>query len=380
MTVEEIKALSKEQIEERKLEIKTEIDGADQAKLDELNAELDAIEERAKEIVMDERRDAMKELLAGAGKVVEKQEVVTKTVEVRDSKEYIDAFALYLQTGDDRECRALLTENVSGTVPVPSFVDDTIRTAWNDSEILSRVRKTNIKGNLRVPFELSASDAYEHVEGTTAPTEESLSLGIVTMIPKNIKKWIHISDEVIAMGGQPLVEYVYRELAKKIVDKLTELVVTDISTLSTSAGSTAVSAAKITDAPGLNTVSSAYANLCDEAKNNVIIMNRLTYANFTAARSAGNFAVDPFMGLPVLFCDTLPAYNSANTNAVYAIVGDLDGAQVNYPEGEGIVLKYDDTSEAEKDLVKIVGRQYAAHAVTACKRFTNIAKPSGSTT
>ena len=86
------------------------------------------------------------------------------------------------------------------------------------------------------------------------------------------------------------------------------------------------------------------------------------------------------MGLPVLFCDTLPAYDSANTNAVYAIVGDLDGAQVNYPEGEGIVLKYDDTSEAEKDLVKIVGRQYAAHAVTACKRFTNIAKPSGSTT
>ena len=32
---------------------------------------------------------------------------------------------------------------------------------------------------------------------------------------------------------------------------------------------------------------------------------------------------------------------------------------------------------AEKDMVKVVGRQYAAHAVTASGRFCNIAKPSG---
>ena len=49
---------------------------------------------------------------------------------------------------------------------------------------------------------------------------------------------------------------------------------------------------------------------------------------------------------------------------------------MNYPEGEGIVIKYDDKSEAEADLVKIVGRQYAAHALTACDMFCNIAKPS----
>ena len=55
-------------------------------------------------------------------------------------------------------------------------------------------------------------------------------------------------------------------------------------------------------------------------------------------------------------------------------MGDLKGAQVNYPEGEGIVLKYDDLSEAEADLVKIVGRQYAAHALTARKMFCNIKK------
>jgi len=369
-----------EQIEKRFAEIKNEVETADEARIAELNDEVKALEARKMEIEVDTRRADIMEVIKGAGQIVEERKVENKAMEVRNSDDYINAFANYLKTGRDTECRALLTETVSGSVPVPSFVDDIIRTAWDNDEILSRVRKTDIKGNLRVPFELSADGAWVHTEGTTAPTEESLSLGIVTMIPRNIKKWIHISDEVVAMGGRTLIEYVYRELSKKIVLKLSQLVVTDIKTLNTSAGSTACSAAKITEAPGLVTVSKAYANLCDEAKNNVIIMNRLTHANFEAARAAGNFNYDPFMNLPVLFSDELPAYDSADANAVYAIVGDLDGAQVNYPEGEGVVLKYDDVSEAEKDLVKIVGRQYAAHAVTACKRFCNIAKPSSGTT
>ena len=375
--MDEIKTMTMEQIEERKLQIKTEIDSADQAKLDELNSELDAIEARAKEIEMDEKRAMMKELLEGAGNVVEKHEENAETKEVRASQEYVNAYAEYIKTGDDRECRALLTETVSGTVPVPVLLDEIVRTAWDNEEILSRVRKTYIRGNLKVAFEKSATGAAVHTEGTTAPTEESLELGIVTMIPRNIKKWITISDEAATMGGEAFLRYVYDELTYQIVKYLSGLVVTDIASLSTSASSSAPSAAKITEAPGLNTVATAFANLSDEARNPVIIMNKLTYASFKAAQAAGNFNVDPFMGLPVLFNNTLPAYSSASASAVYAIVGDLSGAQINYPEGEGVVIKYDELSLAEKDLVKIVGRQYAAHAVTACGRFCNVAKPSG---
>ena len=86
------------------------------------------------------------------------------------------------------------------------------------------------------------------------------------------------------------------------------------------------------------------------------------------------------MGLKVLYTNALPAYASANNNAVYAILGDLSGEQVNYPEGEGVAIKWDDLSEAEADLVKVVGRQYAAHAVTAPGRFVNITKPAAVTT
>lgn len=381
----EIKEMSINELEERKQNIVSELDteGADldalEAEMKAINAEVEA--RRAAEVKKEEIRKTVTE---GAGVVVEafkeeKREMKTNE-EIRASKEYVDAFARYMVSEDDKECRALLTENVSGSVPVPVMVDDIIRTAWEKDDILSRVKKTFIRGNLKVAFELSADGAYVHTEGTTAPTEESLSFGIVTMVPANIKKFVRISDESVSMGGASLVQYVYDELTHQIIKKLSSLVVGDIAGASTTADADEASVAALTAAPAITTIASAYAKLSDEAANPVIIMNRATYANFISAQAAANYAFDPFRGLPVVFSSALPAYDSASANAIYAIVGDLDGVQVNYPEGDGIVIKYDDVTESEKDLVKIVGRQYAAHALTACGRFCKIAKPSAVTT
>ena len=382
----ELRDMTIEELETRKQAIPGELDieGADldalEAELKSINAELE--NRKAVEAQKEEIRQTVAE---SAAPVViqefkeEKRDMRTNE-EIRASKEYVDAFARYLISEDDKECRALLTVDASGSVPVPTIVDEIIRTAWENDEILSRVRKTYIRGNLKVAFELSADGAYVHNEGTTAPTEESLSLGIVTMIPKNIKKWITISDEAITMGGENLVRYIYDELTYQIIKKLAALVVDDIKGAPQVADSDEASVAKITAAPGLTTVAEAAANTSDEATQMVVIMNKLTEVEFEAARAAGNFAVDPFKGLPVLYSSELPAYTSASANAVYAIVGDLKGAQVNYPEGDGIVIKYDDLTLAEKDMVKIVGRQYAAHALTACGRFCVVAKPSAVTT
>lgn len=375
----ENKEMTVEQLEERKAAIMAELDneGAD---LDALEAEARSIKEELETRANEEAKkvEIRKTVAEAKVPVVEKVEEERKetmtNAEVRASQEYVDAFARYLISENDAEVRSLLTENVSGSVPVPAIVDEIIRTAWEKSDILSRVKKTNIRGNLKVAFELSADGAYVHTEGTAAPTEESLTLGIVTMIPKNIKKWIRVSDEAIAMGGEILVRYIYDELTYQIVKKLTELVIADIAGAPTTATSSAAAVSAITQNPALTTVATAFANLSDEAQNPVIIMNKLTYASFIGAQAGGNFSFDPFNGLPVLFSSALPAYTSASTNQVYAIVGDLAGVQVNYPEGEGIVIKYDDLSEAEADLVKIVGRQYAAHALTANKMFCVIKK------
>lgn len=380
----ELKDMTVEQLEERKAAIAVELDteGAD---LDALETEVRSIKDELESRAAEEAKkvELRKAVAAGeVGEVVqkieeEKREMKTNE-EIRASKEYTEAFARYLVSENDAEVRSLLTENVDGgSVPVPALVDEIIRTAWEKNEILRRVKKTQIRGNLKIAFERVATGASAHTEGAAAPSEETLKLGIVTMVPANIKKWIRVSDEAIAMGGEALVRYVYDELIYQIVKKLTDDVVTDIKNASTSATSVAACVAQITSAPSVTAIATAFANLSDEATDPVVIMNKLTYANFKAAAAAAGFAMDPFEGLPVLFNNSLPAYDSASASAVYAIVGDLKGESVNYPEGEGVKVVYDDKSEAEKDLVKIVGRQYAAHALTACGRFCNIKKVSG---
>ena len=377
-----------QEIETRKAEILQEMEkeGAD---LDALKKEMDELRENAQQIreAAAKAEGTRKAIANGAAGITtgenRQAERTSRTVdEIRGSREYVEAFARYLQTEDDRECRALLSENATsgGQVPVPTLVDPIIKTAWEKSDILTRVNKTGFKGNLKSAFERAADPAYEHSEGTTAITEEDLTLGIVELKPKNIKKFIRVSDEVIATGGEALVAYVYKELAHQIVLKLSKLAVLDIAGASTSHSSSAVGIPKIEGSPDLSIVVTAEANLSDEAENVVVIINRLTAAAFHQAKVAGNFAVDPYDGLTVLYSSALPAYSTADNNAVWMIVGDLYGEHVNYPEGEGIITKWDDLSEAEADMVKVHGRQYAAHGVDKPGMFVNVKKNAGSAT
>ena len=370
-----------EQLEARKAEIAEAVD-APEADLDALETEARSIREeiekrRAEEAKRNEIRNAV---AMGEGVVerkIEKEEVKKMTnEEVRASKEYLDAFANYIKTEDDKECRALLTTNASGGVPVPVLVDQIVRHAWENNTFTARLRKTYFKGNVKVAFERAADPAYVHTEGTSAPTEESLTLGIVEMIPANIKKWITISDEAVALGGEAFVRYVYEELTYQIIKKLVAVCVADVTGASADHSSSAVGVPVLKTAPAITTIPAAVANLSDEAQNLCVVMNRLTEVEFLSAYAAGNFAVDPFAGLPRVYTSALSAYSTLSENGVYAIVGDLSAIQVNYPEGEGVIIKWDDLSLAEEDMVKIVGRQYAAHKITAPGRLIKLTKPA----
>ena len=381
----DLKEMTIEQLEERRGQIVTELD-APEADLDALEAEARSIKEEIETRKKEESKKAEIRASVAQGKGTVMQNFVAEEpkkptdAEVRASAEYCDAWKHFIITGDDTECRKLLTANVSGTVPVPVILEGGIKTAWENDAIMSRVRRTYIRGNLKVAFELSADGAYEHTEGTTAPTEESLTFGVVELIPKTIKKWITISDEAVALGGEEFVRYVNDEITYQVIKKAAHVGIADITGASTSNSSSAIGVPKITQAPGVLTVKTAAAYLSDEASDLCVIINRLTEVEFLAAQASGNFAIDPFAGLPVVYTSALPAYSLANNNAVYAIVGDLSGLQFNYPEGDGIAIKYDDMTLAEKDLVKMVGRQYAAHKITRPGRFVNIAKPAAATT
>lgn len=382
----ELKEMSVEELEARKAQIadEAEKEGAD---LDALTEEIRSIkaELEARKEAESKKAEIRSAVASGAGVVTEKiDEVKTmETVDVRNSKEYIDAYAKYIRTGDASECRSLLTTNATdGDLPVPTMVDGIVKTAWEKNLILQKVDKSYFRGNRKVSFELSATEAEVHSEGTSAPSEEDLQLGIVEMIPKNIKKWITISDEAVTMGGETFLRYIYDELTYRIVKKMAALAVTDIATANTSSSGSAVGVPKLTAQPSVTVFQKALTNLSDEADANnlVVLLNPATDAAIIDAVAAGNFSIDPYAGMTKIYTSALPAYATADDNAVYAIVGDLSGVTFNFPEGDDVIIKWDELTLAEADLVKVVGREFAAHAVTGPGKLCNIAKPAAVTT
>ena len=241
---------------------------------------------------------------------------------------------------------------------------------------MSRVRKSYLKGILKVGFEKSADPAYIHTEGAAANTEEALVLGTVSISPASIKKWITISDEVLDMKSEAFLRYIYDELAYQIAKKAADTLVGQIKTAGTSATSTAVGVPAVAvTTVAMDTIAKAIALLSDEATDPVIIMNKQTYPVFKAVQYGANYAADPFEGMEVIFNSTLSTFSAATTGVPYAIVGDLGrGALANYPAGDEITFKFDDLSLAEKDLVKIVGREYVGLGIVGPDCFVKITK------
>lgn len=377
----EIKEMQMSDIEARKAEIRDLVPEATEQQIADLNTELDALEERAAAIkeAAETRSKVVERLKEGAGETViemEKREVMEEKIITRNSPEYIEAFEHYVRTGDATECRSLLTENATnGTVAVPEFVYDIVKTAWEDNKLMRLVRKVEVKGILKVNFEISGSDATKHTEGGAAVSEETLTLGIATLVPAMFKKWIGISREAYSLRGEAFLRYIYDELAHRIVAKVQADLIAQIATLGTTASSTAPAAASITDAPDIDTVAQALAQLSAEAAKPVVVMNRSTWGAFKAAQYAGNFSVDPFEGLDVVFDSSMKAYSAASTGDVYAIVGDFGyGAIANFPNGDDVHFIFDEYTQKKADMVEVLGEQYVAVAPVAMNAFTRIKK------
>lgn len=384
----EIKEMTIEEIEARSSEIVKEIETNEvtEKRLAELDAESVEIEARRAELKKaaaeaQEQRQAVAELTAPVESIKEviKEERKMTNKEVCASAEYREAFKNYIITGKDTECRALLTENAAdGVVPVPDMVDGVVRTAWEQDGIVSRIKKSYVKGNLRVGFELSADGAFIHTEGASVSDSdaEDLVIGVVNLVPASIKKFILISDEVIDLDAGSFIKYIYEELTYQVAKKLADTVIAKIEAAGTVSTASGVGVAKIAEETiSLGTVAKALAATSDQVRNPVIIMNKATYADFKGVQAAGNYGYDPFEGMPVLFNNTIKSFAAATTGDTYAIVGDLEaGILANFPNGEGITLKYDDLSRAEQDLVKIVARQFVAVDVVGPNALAKITK------
>ena len=382
-----------QEIEARKVELREELETTEEAeKVEEINNEVEALNEEVQEIEKHEEEEKEAEELEQksylAKEIVKEERKMNE--ELRNSKEYINAYAEYIKTNDDKELKSLITTGGyatgnSATVEVPDMVYDIVKTAWQREDLMSRVRTLSVKGNLKVQFEVSGTDAVAHQEGYGAVSEEELVLGVVTLTPVSIKKWISVSDEALDLRGEAFLRYIYDEITYRIAKKCANTLVGKIATLPQTLSAdgdgvySSVSANKINEAPSISTVAKAIANLSDETNDITIVMNKLTYGAFKEAQYGSNYPADIFEGARVVFNNTLPAYSSASANGVYMIVGDFNhGALANYPNGEGIEIKFDDTTLMTSDLVRILGRRYVGVEAVADKAFCLVAKPATS--
>ena len=362
----------------------TEIDGRE-TELAEIAEERKALMAKKEQLEAEVRAaQIINDNPAAATPIEEKKgDIVMGDNEIRNSKEYIEAYANAIRMSDNKfkECRALLTENATnGTVPVPDVVYDIIKTAWEREGIMRRVRKAYIKGNIKVGFEISATGATAHTEGGSAVSEETLVLGTVEIKPTSIKKWLSISDEAVDIGmGDPeqFLRYIYDEItyqiAKKAVDDLLALIVAaDTASTDTAVGLPLYTATQVS----VGLAAQALALLSDQAADPIIVMNKATWGTFKAAQYANKFSVDPFEGLDVEFNNTIPSFDAASAGDVYMIVGDFgEGALANFPNGEDIeITKFTDKEFASKDLVGIRGRMYVGLGIVGPNSFVRVTK------
>ena len=317
-----------------------------------------------------DRRRIAEEIANGSGETVnedpatnERKQSKMENKEIRNSKEYIDAFANYIRTGNDAECRALLSDAASGTVPIPEFVSGIVAERVKESRILSRVRKVNAPGVLKTGFEINAPVATLHAEGGAAVEEEALTLGIVTMNPASFKKWVSFSDELME-NSESFIEYIYDEITRGIIKAEEKAVIDAILAAPQTATAARPAVAKTGSAAGAITdFVNARALLSGAAEDLVVIVSPADYATYRGLQLAATYGVDPFDGREVIVSDY----------ATVPIIGDLYGVTLNRPNGDEIQFKLDEHTLMTSDIVRLLGRQAASVAVTGNLYFAKVA-------
>ena len=369
-----------EQVEARLAEIEKELrDNGATADVEKLTEEVKALEARKGEIkaAAEKRKSLLDGIASQRGVAAVAPETPRSNEEVRKSPEYVEAFANYIKTGNDSEARALLTDNTAGgAVPVPAMVEEIVKTAWEKNGITKRVKKTYFRGNIKQGFELSGTGATTRTEGSTTVTKETLVNGIVTLIPKDIAKFVSISREVYALGGEEFLRYIYDELTYRIAKEAAKNLLTKIIACGQTGTTTQVNVGELTATQaGMAVVPKALALLSDQATDPVVMMNKQSWGDMVEAQLANKFNADPFRGLPVEFDNSLPALSAATTGDTWMIVGDLaNGAHANFPNGENVHFIFDEITSAASGMVNVHGSQMVAIEPVAPKAFVKVMK------
>lgn len=319
--------------------------------------------------------------------------------DILDSAEYKEAWVESIKRNDVKIAQKVLRDDpvygmatTNDNVPVPTIWQSYVETAWYNYGKFSRlVTKSYVQGYLAIPVEESATGAVVHTEGADAPTEEAIVLGLIELKPAMIKKWISMTDEIMAMTADDFMRYLADELVYRVVLALDNGIIN--GALDTNGKGV------VGIAGNANTASYAAAltfNVVNEAIADLVTFDNLTLAINPATFFKNFMGLTDLQGRPIYqiahdnagkpqyyvngirceFTQALPAYDSAEANAVWAIVGDFRGYRLNLPEGEMVRTLFDPYTLATEDKSRMIGRLFAAGNVARLKHFAQIKIPA----
>lgn len=229
------------EIEERLALIKGEIDQED-ADLDALGKEIDALKEERKGIVDDvEKRkklidDVVKmdnpEIIKqfkeerGGSKVEFTQENVLETTEYRNG------FLKRLQKRElsDIERRALTTADGSAGAAIPELTQNRIlEVVEQHAPLLSEVEVLRVPGGVSIPVEDVVNEAKKHAEGATITASDD-KLKYVDLFGYELTKLLTISKSVQKMSIQAFENWLANNLGKALANLVTKLIISGTGT------------------------------------------------------------------------------------------------------------------------------------------------------
>lgn len=306
---------------------------------------------------------------------VDKEDKKMDIREIRASRQYEEAFLRGLQNHDMAECRALITANGSGTIPVPVALENEVKHAWEDNALLAALPRAYFGGNFSVGFEYGHTNGGAHTEGGAAGTEASISIGTVTLTGVDYIDWITISKQAWKGTTADNAGYVWSTLAHKVAALAQAALLSAIVSASATSSATAVGIPVYTaSAAAVGTLVEAAAKLSGEAKNVKVICNRAAYAEFKAVQLGANYAADIFDGMEPIIVDGLDSFATADAGDTVAILADLSGAVMNLPYGDEVEITVDELTLANRGMVQVTADLYAGIGVVAPGRFVKINK------
>lgn len=99
--------------------------------------------------------------------------------------------------------------------------------------------------------------------------------------------------------------------------------------------------------------------------NPVLITTRANAAAVKAAVLSAGYGYDPFDGMDVVYVDSAALKPNGVNTAMLGIVADLSAWQFNFPDGDQPTFVFDEYTEADADIVRVIGRMMVGRGIVA---------------